>query len=158
MKRTTITRHGRTFTVLELETPAKRTTKKPPHAKFVKVPEFWIKKLVGESVSVHDLALLILVLDFEHFKRPVKLSDVAMQHLKAGAGDKEASLAPVGQAGSDFGGVQAGGCTIGDGHPMHHWLTGHPVDGWCIDAPLVDTLGPFLLLFLIFFLVEIYKL
>jgi hypothetical protein len=45
------------------------------------MPTPWIKKLAGQNGKVHDLALLLLKLNFEHRGRPVKLSNVALQHL-----------------------------------------------------------------------------
>jgi hypothetical protein len=95
VKRYKMTRHGRTFTVYELE-PVQRPLKKAPRAKFVQVPESWIAKLVGQSGNVHDLALRILLEDFKHYGHPVKLSG---KHLKMYRGTRARCLQRLAELG-----------------------------------------------------------
>jgi hypothetical protein len=92
MKRSTVTRHGRTFTVIELEPIQKQPKSKASRVKFVQVPVPWIEKLADQTAATHKLALLILLLDFRHYRHPVKLSNEVTKHLRMDRKTKRQSL------------------------------------------------------------------
>jgi hypothetical protein len=80
MKRETITRHGRTFTVhtLNPETPRKRSARA---VEFVKLPAVWANKLRGQNGRVYEVAIQLLFLNFKSYKRSFKLTNLAVERL-----------------------------------------------------------------------------
>ncbi len=90
MNRQFVYRQGRRIEVIV--NPSVVAPRKQKHAKFVQVPTAWIEKLVGESTANHDLALLVLQLDFKHYRHPVKLSNEAIKHLRIHRTTKQRSL------------------------------------------------------------------
>jgi hypothetical protein len=93
--RKVVYRHGRRIEVIET-IPDQPQRKPSTPAKFVKIPTFWIEKLAGESAAVYALGLLVLLLDFENYGRPVKLSN---KHLKMAAETKRRSLRRLAELG-----------------------------------------------------------
>ena len=81
MKQEYVIQRGRRIKVSVLPATEPPRVRPIARTKFVQMPTPWIKKLAGQNGKVHDLALLLLKLNFEHRGRPVKLSNVALQHL-----------------------------------------------------------------------------
>jgi len=78
MKRETVTRHGRIFTVVTLDTPG-NPRKRTSGAGFVKLPAVWANKLRGQSGRVSDVAIQVLFLSFRSYSRSFKLTNPVVE-------------------------------------------------------------------------------